>query len=491
MPSRNPAHILLVEDDALLAESIRAALEAADFQVTHVEDGDFALDLVEEQEFDVVLTDYQMGMMSGMELLEGVRKVRPSLPIVMMTAHGTADLAIEATKKGAFDYILKPFEMDEVLAILEKAVASSRLSARPVALGEAKPGRDAIIGSSRAMQEIFKEVGRVAAKPISVLVVGETGTGKELVARAICQHSQRAEAPFVAVNCAAIPDTLIESELFGHERGAFTNAIAQRIGRFEQANGGTLFLDEIGDLPWQTQVKLLRVLQEKTIQRVGGKADIPTDVRIISATHRDLEDMIAQEKFREDLYYRLNAAIIRLPALRDRAEDIPDLATYFLAKHADDFEMVAPAIHKKALGLLVEHPWPGNVRQLENIVRKALIDAQGLTISPELIEDALRLAKTSRPSAATAKTDAVDGEDGLLSAHIRQRLEAAKEGSLDGRGAFEVLVEDLEKELYRQAVALAHGNQTKIANWVGVSRLTVREKLDKYELFPKRRADGK
>ncbi|MGK0190464.1 MAG: DNA-binding NtrC family response regulator [Verrucomicrobiales bacterium] len=477
------AHILLVEDDDLLAEAIQDALEANDYAVTHAEDGDFALDLVEEQSFDLVLTDFRMGVMSGLELLEKIKEVKPKLPVIMMTAHGTTDLAIEATKMGAFDYIIKPFEMPDLFGILDKAVASSRLTAKPIAMGESVAGRDSIIGTSRPMQEVFKEVGRIAAMPITVLIKGETGTGKELIARAIYQHSRRSKKPFVAVNCAAIPDSLIESELFGHEKGAFTNAIAQRIGRFEQANNGTLFLDEIGDLPWETQVKLLRVLQEKTIQRIGGKDDIEVNVRVISATHRDLEKMILDGKFREDLFYRLNAAMIELPSLRERSSDIQQLSDYFFSKYATEFELEPPAVHKDASILLQEHDWPGNVRQLENVVRRALVDAQGMTIGKENVAASLR--KTSQRRIPKA----VDGgsEMGGFAEHIAERLRNAQdedEGS--GRGAFELLVEDLEQELYKQAVELSHGNQTKIAKWVGVSRLTVREKLDKYQLFPKR-----
>ncbi|MBI3878235.1 MAG: sigma-54-dependent Fis family transcriptional regulator, partial [Verrucomicrobia bacterium] len=290
------ARILLIEDDPGLAKGLESVLDDDGYDVALVPRGDDGLKRATRDEFDVVLTDLRLPGLSGLELVRELHRAKPRLPIVLMTAHGTTETAIEATKFGAFDYLLKPFEMGELLGVVEKAVATSRLMSEVVELGAANPSRDAIVGQSRAMQGIYKEIGRVAAKPVNVLIRGETGTGKELIARALYQHSERANAPFVAINCAAIPETLLESELFGHERGAFTGAEARRIGRFEQAHGGTLFLDEIGDLTPNTQVKLLRVLQEKCIQRLGGKEMIPVDVRIIAATHRDLETAIKEKQ---------------------------------------------------------------------------------------------------------------------------------------------------------------------------------------------------
>lgn len=477
MSDRKPSKILLVDDDASLAEAVKAVLETRGHTVTYIDDGEVALDAAESEDFHLVLTDYRMPGMGGMQLLEDLHESKPGLPIIMMTAFSTTDRAIEATKKGAFDYLIKPFEMPDLLDLVEKAIASSQVSAKPVAIGREDDGKDSVIGTSRAMQNVFKEIGKIADKHITVLIKGETGSGKELIARAIFQHSDRAKAPFIAVNCAAIPDNLIESELFGHERGAFTGAVAKRVGRFEQANGGTLFLDEIGDLPWQTQVKLLRVLQEKVINRVGGKDEIPIDVRIISATHRDLEQMIKDESFRQDLFFRLNASVINLPPLREKAEDIPDLVNYFLAKYTREFDIEPPSIHKDALAFLTRQSWPGNVRQLENVIRRALIDARGFTISKSLIEDSMKVSPTNLPTSP---------EETGLADHIRARLLAASTGEL-AEGAFAVLTTDLEQELYRQAVEFSHGNQSSIAKWLGVSRMTVRDKLDKYDLFPKRK----
>jgi len=472
--------ILLVDDDASLSEAVQVVLESRGYEVVRAADGEAGLRAAAEAEFDALLTDFRMPGLGGMQLLEKIKAARPALPVVMMTAFSTTDRVIEATKKGAFDYLIKPFEMPDLLEVISKAVASSRLTAKPVAMGDEAPDGDAIIGSCRAMQTVFKEIGSVADKPAPVLILGETGSGKELVARAIFQHSGRGDKPFVAVNCAAIPDSLIESELFGHEKGAFTNAVARRIGRFEQAHGGTLFLDEIGDLPAQVQVKLLRVLQERRISRVGGNEAIPIDVRVLSATHRDLGDMIKSGGFREDLLYRLNTSVVRLPALRERRNDIPQLATYFIARYAREFEMDAPAIHQDAMTALVEHDWPGNVRQLENVVRRALIDSRGMTISAGVVRASFEF--TSSPASGGA-----GGTESSLADYIRGRLLEAKDGGAGG--ALEPIMEDLERELYRQAVELSHGNQTKISKWVGVSRLTVREKLNKYELFPKRGAE--
>ncbi|MFT6864403.1 MAG: DNA-binding NtrC family response regulator [Akkermansiaceae bacterium] len=468
-------HILLVDDDDALAEGVKAVLESRGYKVTRFDEGAAALADAEENEYQLVLTDFQMPGMDGMELLTILHDSQPWLPIIMMTAFSTTERAIEATKRGAFDYLLKPFEMPELLELIERAIDSSSVKAKPVSVGREDPGKDSIIGTSRAMQIVFKEIGKVADKPVAVLIKGETGSGKELIARALFQHSDRADKPFVAVNCAAIPDNLIESELFGHERGAFTGAIQKHLGRFEQANGGTLFLDEIGDLPSQTQVKLLRVLQEKVINRIGGKEEIPVDVRIISATHRDLENMIENEAFRQDLFYRLNASVIELPPLREHPEDIPELINYFLAKYAREFKLDRPSVHKDAITFLSTQNWPGNIRQLENVVRRALLDARGFTISRKMVEQSAQASPTSLLSEETLG----------FKTHIKHRLVAASNGDLE-EGAFATLSIDLEEELYRQALTLAHGNQSSIAKWLGVSRMTVRDRLDKYDLFPKR-----
>ena len=345
----------------------------------------------------MVITDLRLPGLNGLELVRQLHAAQPRLPIILVTAFGTTKTAIEATKFGAYDYLLKPFDMPELLELVRKAAESNRLMSEPVALGEAGAAQDALVGHSAAMQAIYKEIGRVATKPVNVLIRGETGTGKELIARAIYQHSDRANAPFVAINCAAIPETLLESELFGHERGAFTGAEARRIGRFEQANHGTIFLDEIGDMTLGTQVKLMRVLQEKCLQRLGGKETTPVDVRVIAATHRDLETAIREKQFREDLYYRLSVVVITLPPLRQRREDIPELVRYFLQKHGPELGNPQPSIHPEAMDFLQAQPWPGNVRELENVVRKALLLAQSYTINLDHVRAALNKSRWPFP----------------------------------------------------------------------------------------------
>jgi DNA-binding NtrC family response regulator len=347
---QNTAKVLLIEDDARLAGNLHDVLNDDGFKVAVCHRGDEGLRRANNEECDVVLTDLRLPGLGGLELVRQLRETQPRLPVVLMTAHGTIETAIEATKLGAYEYLQKPFEMRDLLSLLHRAAAASRLMRDPVALSDTPTeSRTALVGNSRAMQDVCKEIGRVAAKPITVLIRGETGTGKELIARAIYQHSPRAKAPFIAINCAAIPENLLESELFGHERGAFTGADQRRIGRFEQANKGTLFLDEIGDLPANTQVKLLRVLQQQTFQRVGGTEAISVDVRIIAATHRNLEAMIRDGKFREDLFHRLNVVSLQLPPLRERREDIPVLVQHFLHKYAGDFGVGSPTISSEAL----------------------------------------------------------------------------------------------------------------------------------------------
>jgi len=466
-----PAKILLVEDDSAIVMTLQRVLTGEGYDVRVEKTGDAGLARARESDVDLVITDLKLPGLNGLDLVRALHADRPRLPILMMTAHGTTETAIEATQSGAYDYLLKPFDIPELLQLVQAAVAASRLMSEPVQLGQAGPARDAIVGNSRAMQAIYKEIGRIAAKPVSVLIRGETGTGKELIARAIYQHSDRANAPFVAINCAAIPETLLESELFGHERGAFTGAESRRIGRFEQADHGTIFLDEIGDMTPATQVKLVRVLQEKCLQRVGGKETIPVDVRVIAATHRDLESAIQQNQFREDLYYRLSVVVLHLPPLRERKEDIPDLLRFFVRKYAAEFAVENPAVHPDALEFLQAQPWPGNVRELENVSRKMLLLAQGYTISVGHVRTAL--ARATLPAAAAGKT---------LQACADELLAAAQRGEL--ADAYARLHETAERVLISRAIELAQGNQAKAARWLGIARLTLREKLIQFGLHP-------
>ena len=466
------AHVLLIEDDASLAANLCDVLKEEGFRVTVCSRGDEGLRRSTSEEYDVVLTDLRLPGLGGLELVRQLHETQPRLPVVLMTAHGTIETAIEATKLGAYDYLQKPFEMPGLISVLHCAVDASRLMREPVTMPDA-PGesRSALVGSSRAMQEVCMEIGRVAAKPVTVLIRGETGTGKELIARAIYQHSPRARSPFIAINCAAIPENLLESELFGHERGAFTGADQRRVGRFEQANKGTLFLDEIGDLSSNTQVKLLRVLQQQTFQRVGGAEAISVDVRVIAATHRNLEAMIREQKFREDLFHRLNVVCLQLPPLRERREDIPVLVRHFLRKYASDFEVEIPTISTEALGMLQTHSWPGNVRELENITRRLLLAARGLSISADSVRQTLEVHNAEAASTLQSFAN-----------FAGELLARARRGELqDAHGR---MLAEAERELLTQAISLAEGNQAKAARWLGLSRITVREKLKQLGLHP-------
>jgi DNA-binding NtrC family response regulator len=347
----------------------------------------------------------------------------------------------------------------------------------PIDLGGTGSQGAALIGTSRVMQNLYKEIGRVAATPVSVLIRGETGTGKELVARAIYQHSDRADQPFIAVNCAAIPETLLESELFGHEKGAFTGAHVRRIGRFEQAASGTLLLDEIGDLPPNTQTKLLRVLQEKQICRLGAQQLVPVSARILAATHRDLEQALQEKEFREDLYYRLSGVTLRLPALREHPEDIPELVRYFIQRDASDLKVEHPSIQPEAMELLQAEAWPGNVRQLENVVRQALLLSRPLSVGLDQVRQAL---SGQRPPVLKRQT---------VPEYIAELLSKAQSGEVSD--AYYRMISELEPELFAQALKLALGNQAKAARWLGIGRLRMREKLQELGLHsPAKRGNG-
>lgn len=458
------ANILLIEDDRSTASALQKVLQDEGYAVTVAGRGDQGLNQARERQCDLVITDLKLPGLSGMELIAQLHSAKPKLPIIMMTAHGTTETAIEAMKLGACDYLVKPFEADELLDLAASAVASSRRMSESVEIGESKSAPRAIIGRSRAMQNIYKEIGRVAATPVTVLIRGATGTGKELIARALYQHGDRADKPFIAVNCAAIPETLLESELFGHERGSFTGANSRRIGRFEQAQGGTIFLDEIGDLSANTQAKLLRVLQEKCFQRVGGDELIPIDVRVLAATHRDLEIAIQEKEFREDLFYRLSVVTISLPPLNERAEDIPDLVRFFMQRHGRELDVENPSIQPDALTWLQSQPWPGNVRELENVVRRAMLLARPFAVSVTHVQQVL--ASAQKPVAISNQTHA---------AYISDLLARVQRGETEA--AYAKMVLEMEQELFTQAIQLAQGNQAKAARWLGVTRLKMREKL--------------
>lgn len=466
------AKILLIEDDSRTASALQRVLNDERYEVEIIGRGDEGLNRAIDGSFDLVLTDLKLPNLSGLEITARLHTAKPKLPIVIMTAHGTTETAIEATKFGAYEYLIKPFEPEELLDLVASAVAHSRLMSEPVEIGNSSSAGFALVGQSRIMQTVYKEVGRVAATSATVLIRGATGTGKELIARAIYQHSQRSAKPFIAVNCAAIPETLLESELFGHERGSFTGADTRRIGRFEQAQGGTLFLDEIGDLNANTQSKLLRVLQERCIQRLGGDATIAVDVRVLAATHRDLEAAIREREFREDLFYRLSVVTIHLPSLNERSQDIPELVKFFIQRYARELGAETCAIQPAAVAFLQNQPWPGNVRELENVVRQALLLARPFAITSDHVQQVL--AKAHKPIPVSNQTH---------EAYIAELLSRVQHG--EERNAYAKMMSDLESELFAQAIRLAQGNQAKAARWLGVTRSRMREKLTQLRLHPR------
>jgi nitrogen regulation protein NR(I) len=471
-----PTQILLIEDDPGITDTLQRVLADEGYRVAVERRGDDGLQRASQDPFHLVITDLKLPGLNGLELVRQLHAAQPRLPIILVTAFGTTETAIEAMKFGAYDYVLKPFDIAQMLELVGKAADSNRRMSEPVAIGEPSKSGVALVGRGAAMQAIYKEIGRVASKPVTVLVRGETGTGKELIARAIYQHSERANEPFIAINCAAIPETLLESELFGHERGAFTSAEARRIGRFEQADHGTIFLDEIGDMTLGTQVKLLRVLQDRTLQRVGGKETISVDVRVICATHRDLETAIHEKQFREDLYYRLNVVSLKLPPLRERREDVPDLIRHFLGKHGAELGNASPSIHPEAVEFLQAQAWPGNVRELENVMRRSLLAAQDYTINLDHVRAALTKSPEAVASPARAFGDYID-----------EVLAAARRDELTDAHAR--VIETAERELFTRAIQQAQGNQARAARWLGISRITMRAKLIQFGLHPRQEQD--
>jgi nitrogen regulation protein NR(I) len=470
------AKILLVEDDPSTGPALQKVLRAEGYHTDLVPRGDQGLARARQLAYDLVLVDFRLPGLDGLELVRCLHEEKPKLPIILMTAHGTTETAIEATKRGACEYLTKPFEADELLDHIASAVQNSRLMSESVRLGDASSRDASLVGSSRAMQSVYKEIGRIASTPVTVLIRGGTGTGKDLVARAIYHHSDRAERPFIAVNCAAIPQTLMESELFGHERGAFSGAHSRRIGRFEQAHGGTLFLDEIGDLPLETQSKLLRVLQDGQFHRLGSEQPVRVDVRVLAATHRDLNEAMAEREFREDLYFRLSVATIDLPTLEERLEDVPDLVRHFIRRYAHDLRIDEPSIQPEAISFLQRQPWPGNVRELENTVRQALLLARPFAVGLDHVKQAL--IRLRRPILAAQQTH---------STYVSNLLTLAERGEF--QDAYWRMIAELEPELFSQAIRRAQGNQAKAARWLGVTRLKMREQLKQLGLLPERDRD--
>ena len=468
---KRPSRVLIIDASAPdAALTARALQEGGGYEVLIAHDGAEGLQTALTEDVDAVITEYRLPGAGGLQVISMLNAKKPRLPLILLTGSQDGDVAIHAVKAGAYDILPKPVDGAELRSVLEEAIASARQMSKPVEIGRVYDEQDTLIGKSRAMGRVYRELAKIAATPVTVLIRGETGTGKELIARALYQHGHRAHKPFIAVNCAAIPEHLLESELFGHEKGAFTGAVSTRIGRFEQAHNATLFLDEIGDMDLHLQAKLLRVLQEKRIQRVGGREDIPVDVRFIAATHRNLEDMINRGEFREDLYYRLNVATIQLPPLRERPEDIPLLVDYFLSRYAEDFGLEKAAITPEAVRFLQPQPWPGNVRQVQNILRKALLKRRNYTITEDDVRDLIADSAAPRPRQAEQTFAEV----------AKLVLRRAMDGEIPG--AYAEMERMMERELLGVAMDLSEGNKAKAARWLGLSRLTLREKLQQHGL---------
>jgi len=391
--------ILIVEDREGLARMLSQALKEAGYRAILAKDGREGIEKVQTLNLDLVVTDLKLPHKSGLEVLEATKAARSSTPVIVMTAYGSFDVAVEAVKAGAYDFIAKPFEPDHLILRIEAALEKKRLLNENLVLKTTfseQLGFPKIIGKSPAILKVIDQVKRVAQGKTTVLISGESGTGKELFSRAVHLSSPRKEHPFVAINCAAIPQDLLESELFGHERGAFTGAIGKKIGKFEMANQGTIFLDEIGDMDLRLQSKLLRVLEEDSVMRVGGTASVPTDARVVAASNRDLTKLIEEKKFREDLYYRLNVFPIEIPPLRERSEDIPAMVDHFIQIYAKEMNKTLKSLSKEAMDCLLSHPWTGNVRELQNAIERATILCDGEEITPE------HLALKTRPEAPSS-----------------------------------------------------------------------------------------
>jgi len=462
--------ILLVDDDAQLRQSFLKLLAAEGHTVRTASTGEEGVALAERWAPDLVIMDVRLPGMTGLDAFKIIHEREPKLPVIIMTAFGSTETAIEATKMGAFDYVLKPFEVPQMLSLIGQAMEAGRMMRSRVEM-DALPATatdEALVGRSKAMQEVYKAIGRVAPTDATVLIRGESGTGKELVARACYQHSLRSDKPFLVINCVAIPETLLESELFGYERGAFTGASQRRLGKIEQAHSGTIFLDEIGDMPFSIQSKILRLLQEKSIERLGGRQSIPVDVRIIAATNRDLEKYLDEGRFREDLYYRLKVVTLWLPPLRDRREDIPLLSDYFLSRFSREMEMNDPGITDEAKAAMAQYDWPGNVRELANTLQKALIFSRGLTIGQDDVTQIIREGSADSRRIEESVEEAIRG-------WVKEALSLSPEGNL-----FDDLMDRFARVLITETLNFTEGNRSRAARLIGLSRPTLLSKIEKY-----------
>jgi two-component system nitrogen regulation response regulator GlnG len=474
------AKILLIDDAPdLILDQLRKAFPAALHGVEAALTGAEGLDRVRTDPPDVILLDLRLPGQSGLDVYQQIQKVDARIPVIFVTLAKGADAAIEAMKQGAYDYLFKPLDLAQLTLVVGGAIEVSWRMREPAVIAELAPdpnAEGAIVGSCPAMREVYKSIGRVAGQDVAVLITGESGTGKELVARAIYQHGPRARAPFLAMNCAAIPESLLESELFGHEKGAFTGADRRRIGKFEQCNGGTIFLDEVGDMPLALQAKLLRLLQEQAFERVGGNETIRTDVRLIAATHRDLKAWSEQGHFRPDLYYRLDVFSIHLPPLRERGDDLPALVKYFLRRFNRELGREIVEVDPDALELLRNYSWPGNIRELQSVLKRGLLQARGTVLLPTFL-----------PPFLTGSNGSAEGplpvDDLGLRGLIRQRLRP------DARELYAETHAEVDRLLLPLVLEFVQGNIQQASHILGIARQTLRLKLRDLGLSVRRSAE--
>ena len=454
----NPSRILVADDELNLRKVLSGILKKEGYEVITAADGEEAIGLIGKGGFQVIITDLKMPKADGLEVLRYVQKHHPTLPVILITAHGTIDNAVQALKLGAFDYVTKPFEKSELLNVIAKAAKTESLGRKDFRAGPAEDDRYRIIGQTQKMKEIYDIIDKVADSPSTVLITGESGTGKELIAAALHNNSSRRARPFIKINCAAIPRELVESELLGHEKGAFTGAINTKPGRFELADSGTLFLDEIGEIPVDMQVKLVRVIQENEFERVGGVQSLRVNVRLVVATNRDLKKEVDEGRFRDDLYYRLNVVHIHLPPLRDRREDIPFLVRHFIEKFNKKLDRAMIGISAGALNMILNYRWPGNIRELENVIERCILFADGEQIEEEDIPEQVAERSTTAPAVVAIDEDA------------------------SMKDIVKLATAELEKDLIVKALKETGGNVTRAAKRLKISRKSLQNKMKEFGL---------
>ncbi len=475
--------LLVIDDEPNIVYSFKSTLASTELNVISAGTARDGIELIKSKRPDVVMLDVRLPDLTGLQAYERIRAIDERMPVIVMTAFAKTETAIEAMRLGAFEYLVKPVDLRRLKEVVSKALEVSRLNRVPALLVTEETDNlaaDHIVGNSPAMQDVYKGIGRIAPQDSTVLILGESGTGKELVARAIYHYSQRNQKPFLAINCAALPESLLESELFGHERGAFTGAEQRRIGKFEQVNGGTIFLDEIGDMSPATQAKALRLLQEQQFERIGGNVTVKTDVRIITATNRDLNQLVTEGRFRQDLLYRLNGFTIQLPPLRERREDIPILTEHFLKLFNRDLNKSVMGVSEDAMHILQSHDWPGNVREFQSAIKYAIIQATGVVITPDCLPQSCHaIPPTINPGLhqVAGSTGGMDESNVVPSANfdligfVRQLL------TEDRPDLYRVITQEVDQQILREVMAYCNGSQLQAAEKLGISRMTLRSKL--------------